>query len=65
MSDGIGPWKGYDLVVNGFNRSFRDRREFAIEAAIYMKSKWPNDLIQIRDCGTGDITTVLPDGRLG
>jgi hypothetical protein len=35
--------------VHGINRSFRDRRKFAIEAAIYMKSKWPNHLIQIRD----------------
>ena len=63
MPDGIGPGKGYDLVVNGMFRSFRDRRDTAIEAAMYMKSKCPNDLIQIRDCGTG--ATVLPDGRPG
>ena len=65
MTDGIGPGKGYDLVVNGINRSFRDRKVFAIEAGIYMKSKWLNYLIQIRDCGTGELTTILPDGRVG
>ena len=65
MPDGVGRGKGYDLIANGINRSFRDWIAIAIESAIYVKSKWPTDLIQVLDCGTGDLATVLPDGRLG
>lgn len=60
MPDGIGPGNGYDPTVNGINRSFLDRRAFAIEAAIYMKSNWPNGLIQISGCATGALTMALP-----
>lgn len=65
MPDGFGPGKGYDLVVDGVNRSFRDRYQVAVASAIYMKERWPSSLIQIRDCENGNLITVLPDGRLG
>lgn len=65
MPDGVGPGKGWDIVINGVDRTFRDLKVTAIEAAQYAKERFPGDLVQIRDCGTGDLITILPDGRIG
>ena len=65
MPDGIGPGKGYDIIVNGQHRSFRDLRQTAHEAAHYLKSRHEKDLVQIRDCGTGEVVAMMVDGRTG
>ena len=56
---------GFDIIVNGINRTFRDLREVAYEAAIYMKTRSPSDLVQVRDCVTQAVVSILPDGRIG
>jgi hypothetical protein len=65
MPDGVGPGKGYDIVINGVDRTFRDTKAIALEAAQFLKSRQPNDLVQIRDCASEALLTMLPDGRLG
>ena len=35
-------------------RAFRDRRDTALEAARYGKTRHPGDLIEVRDCATGE-----------
>lgn len=65
MADGIGAGRGYDLVVDEKNRSFRDTHQAAVEAAIYLKQCNKAARVQIRNCETGNVETVLEDGRLG
>ena len=61
MRDG----QGYEILHNGVPRTFRDRRETALEAAHFAKSRARSDLIEVRDCATGEKFLILADGRLG
>jgi hypothetical protein len=35
------PDEGFDIIVNGVDRSFRDREEVGYALARYLKEKWP------------------------
>ena len=50
MRDG----QGYEILHNGVPRTFRDRRETALEAAQFAKSRAKGDIIELRDCATGE-----------
>jgi len=56
---------GFEIIVNGTYRTFRDRWEIALEAAVYAKSRAPTDIVQIRNCKTQETVNVLLDGRIG
>ena len=57
--------QGYDILHNGVPRTFRDRRETALEAARFAKSNAKGDIIELRDCATGEKLVMLEDGRVG
>ena len=59
MRDG----QGYEILHNGVPRTFRDRRETALEAARFAKSNAKGDIIELRDCATGEKLVMLADGR--
>ena len=61
MRDG----QGYEILHNGVPRTFRDRRETALEAARFAKSNAKGDIIELRDCSTGEKLAMLTDGRVG
>jgi hypothetical protein len=46
-------------------RTFRDGREVAYEAAIYLKERAKSYVVQIRDETTEEVSTILPDARMG
>jgi hypothetical protein len=49
MDNGIlRPDDGFDVIVNGINRSFRDREKAAYEAARHLKERHPGELIEVR-----------------
>ncbi len=56
---------GYDILVDGIWRTFRDRKSAAIEAAIFLKSRGKSEVVKIVDCDTRSEMVVLPDGRIG
>jgi hypothetical protein len=56
---------GYEILHNGVPRTYRDRRDTALEAARYGKSRHPGDLIEVRDCATGEKMVIMADGRVG
>lgn len=64
MADGNGPSAGYDILVDGIGRTFRDRKTVAMEAAIHLKMRGRNDIVAVRDRETGEEMLVLPDGRV-
>lgn len=55
---------GWDIVVNGVNRTFRDVEAFAIQAACNLKQQWPRDEVQVRTRADGTLRTVCSDYRL-
>jgi len=54
---------GFEILINGVPRTFRDRRQDAHEAALYLKSKARNDVVEIVDRATGVKVMMLEDGR--
>jgi len=64
MRSGI--WRadeGFDIIVNGVDRSFRDREEVAYQAARYMKQLHPKNLVEVRIRATGERIIMREDGR--
>jgi hypothetical protein len=41
----------YEILHNGVPRTFRDRRDTALEAARFAKSNAKGDIIELRDWG--------------
>jgi hypothetical protein len=58
------PDEGFDILVDGKVISFDDRKECAIEGAVYGKrGRYKNQLCQVRVRATGELITVTADGR--
>ena len=39
-------------------RTYRDRKDFAMEAARLLKSKHPHSIVEVKDLQSGDVTAV-------
>jgi hypothetical protein len=65
MRSGILRDEGFDLLVDGVQRTFRDLKDSAYEAARTLKRMNRNSIIEIRDRSTGQKQIILEDGRLG
>lgn len=59
------PRPGFDILINGAPRTFRDRKDTAYEAARFLKSKHLREIVEIVDRSTGQKSVMLEDGRLG
>jgi hypothetical protein len=57
--------EGFDIIINGVDRSFRDREEVVYASARYMKQRHPKDLVEIRIRATGERIVMREDGRTG
>jgi hypothetical protein len=49
----------FEILVDGKTRSYRDRREVAIEAAQFLKSRSPHVDVAVRDVRTNISTPVI------
>jgi hypothetical protein len=47
-----------EISVDGKPRSYRDRKAVAIEAAEYLKGKYPNSQVMVQDLASGKETVV-------
>jgi hypothetical protein len=56
--------EGFDLLVDGKDRTFRDLRETAYAAGRELKRLNRMSVIEIRERETGKKQIVLEDGRL-
>lgn len=64
MRNGVlGPDEGFKILVNGVDRTFRDQKSAAYEAALVLKKRWPSDTIQIMDLYEMTTVTIQEDGR--
>jgi hypothetical protein len=48
----------YEIRIDGTPRTYRDRKDYAMEAARLIKSKQPHSMVEVRDLKSGDVTAV-------
>jgi hypothetical protein len=48
----------FEIAIDGTPRSYRDRKELAIEAATFLKTKNVHAEVTVRDLENGEVTTV-------
>jgi hypothetical protein len=54
----INPGVFFEIRVDGKVRSYRDRRETAIEAGAYLKRKTPSAKVEVRDIRDGSAIII-------
>ena len=52
------PGAQFEASIDGTPRTYRDRKELAIEAAEHLKRKHPHSAIVVRDLQSGEATAV-------
>ena len=55
---------GFEIIVDGVARSFRDQREAAYDAARYLKIRPPKHFVEVLNRATGTKLIVFEDGRV-
>jgi hypothetical protein len=60
------PGAQFEISIDGKPRSYRDQKAVAIEAAEYLKGKFPNSEVLVKDLASGKATAVAykPDTGL-
>jgi hypothetical protein len=48
----------FEIRIDGTPRSYRDRKDYAMEAARLLKSKQPHSMVGVKDLKNGDVTAV-------
>jgi hypothetical protein len=49
----------FEIRIDGTPRSYRDRKDYAMEAARLIKSKNPHSMVEVKDLRSGDVTAWL------
>jgi len=54
----------FELSVDGVPRSYRDRKDLALQSAQILKSRNPNSVVRLKDLQTGEeIVIALQSGQ--
>jgi hypothetical protein len=53
----------FEIRLDGTPRTYRERKDYAMEAARLIKSKQPHSIVEVKDLQSGDVTAVT--NRLG
>jgi hypothetical protein len=48
----------FEIRIDGTPRSYRNRKDYAMEAARLIKSKNPHSMVEVKDLQSGDVTAV-------
>ena len=48
----------FEIRIDATPRSYRDRKDYAMEAARLIKSKNPHSMVEVKDLQSGDVTAV-------
>jgi hypothetical protein len=52
----------YEISIDGLPRSYRDRKELALQGARFLKSRNPNSVVKLKDLQTGEEIVVAFKG---
>jgi hypothetical protein len=48
----------FEIRIDGTPRSYRDRKDYAMEAARLIKSKNPHSMVEVKDLKSGDVVGI-------
>jgi hypothetical protein len=48
----------FEISIDGVPRTYRDRKDIALQSAQFLKSRNPNSVVKLRDLQTGEETVV-------
>ena len=48
----------FEIRIDGAPRTYRDRKDYAMEAARLIKSKTPHSVVEVKDLQNANITAV-------
>ena len=48
----------FEIRIDGTPRTYRDRKDFAMEAGRLLKSKQLHSMVEVRDLKSGEVTAV-------
>ena len=48
----------FEIRIDGTPRTYRDRKDYAMEAARFLKSKNSHSMVEVKDLQSGDVTAV-------
>jgi hypothetical protein len=48
----------FEISVDGVPRTYRDRKDIALESAKFLKSRNPNSVVKLKDLQTGEEIVV-------
>ena len=46
----------FEIRIDGTPRSYRERKDYAMEVARLLKSKNPHSMVEVKDLQSGDVT---------
>jgi hypothetical protein len=52
----------FEISTDGVPRSYRDRKDRALEAALFLKSRSPSSAVAVKHLQTGEVTAVAFKG---
>jgi hypothetical protein len=55
----------FEILIDGKPRSYRDSKPVAIEAAEYLKRRYPNSEVAVKDLQTGELMTAAYKPDIG
>jgi hypothetical protein len=44
----------FEISIDGVPRTYRDRKDLALESAKFLKSRNPNSMVKLKDLQTGE-----------
>jgi hypothetical protein len=48
----------YEISIDGVPRTYRDRQDIALQTARFLKSRYPNSTVKLKDLQTGEEAVV-------
>jgi hypothetical protein len=48
----------FEISIDGVPRSYRDRKDLALQGAQFLKSRNPDSVVKLKDLQTGEEVTV-------
>jgi hypothetical protein len=54
----------FEIRIDGTPRSYRDRRDFAVEAATFLKGQNPHSTVEVKDLKSSGVTRRRLQARL-
>ena len=53
----------FEIRIDHTPRTYRDRKDFAMEAASFLKSRNPHSVVEVRDLKSGEVTAMTRSDR--